>query len=67
VGPQTLIYFAVAAGSLGLALSLLYKRYVRQEPQAIRSGGGFTFFAGFMLLFAIGAVVAGYVSLQAGR
>ncbi len=67
MGPQTIIYFAVAVGSLMLALSLLYKRYVRQEPQAIRSGGGFTFFAGFMLLFAIGAAIAGFVSLQAGR
>ena len=42
VGPQPLIYFGVAGGSLALALSLLYARYVRHDPQAVRSRGGFT-------------------------
>lgn len=67
MGPQTVIYFAVAIGSLVLAASLLISRYVKQEPRAVQSGGAFTAFALFMVLFAIGAAVAGYVSLQAGR
>jgi hypothetical protein len=67
LGPQTFIYFAVAVGSLALAISLLYARYVKQDQRAVQSGGGFTFFAAFMLLFAVGAAVAGYVSWQAGR
>lgn len=67
LGPQALIYFGVAGGSLALALSLLYTRYVRQDRHAVQSGGGFAFFAIFMLLFAVGAAVAGYTSWQAGR
>ena len=67
MGPQTMIYFAVAGGSLALALSLLYARYVRQDPQAVRSRGGYTLFALCMLLFALGAAAAGLVSVEAGR
>jgi len=67
VGAQALIYFGVAGGSLALALSLLYARYVRHDPQAVRSRGGFTLFAVCLLLFALGAAAAGLVSAQAGR
>lgn len=67
MGAQTVIYFAVAVGSLGLAASLLYARFVRRDQRAIDSGGGFGFFAAFMVLFAIGAAVAGLVTLQSGR
>jgi hypothetical protein len=62
-----MIYFGVAGGSLALALTLLHARYIRRDPQAVRSGGGFAFFAVCMLLFAAGAAVAGVVSWQAGR
>ncbi|MGH2618442.1 MAG: hypothetical protein ACRDJC_24695 [Thermomicrobiales bacterium] len=64
--PQTVIYFGVAGGSLALAVSLLYARYVRKDPNAVRSRGGFTLFAIFMVLFAIGAAAAGLVSVQSG-
>jgi hypothetical protein len=67
VGPQTLIYFGAAGGAVALALSLLYTRYVRRDPQAVRSHGGFTFFALIMLLFGLGAAAAGFASLHAGR
>lgn len=67
MGPQTVIYFAIAGGSLALALSLLYSRYVKHDQRALQSGGGFTVFAAFMLLFAVGAAAAGYASWQAGR
>ena len=67
VDPQAMIYFGIAGGSLALALSLLYARYVRRDPQALRSGGGFTLFAICMLLCAIGAAAAGLVSMQGSR
>jgi hypothetical protein len=67
VGPQSLIYFIVAGGSLVMALSLLYARYVRHDPRAARSRGGFTLFAVCLLLFAVGAAAAGLISAQAGR
>ncbi len=67
VDSQAMIYFGVAGGSLALALSLLYARYVRRDPQAIRSGGGFTLFAVCMLLFAIGAAAAGLASVRGSR
>jgi hypothetical protein len=67
VGPQALIYFGVAAGSLALAISLLYGRYVRRDPQAVRSRGGVTLFAVCLLLFALGAAAAGLISARVGR
>lgn len=67
VGPQALIYFGIAGGALALAVTLLYSRFVRKEQTAVRSRGGFAFFAGCLLLFAVGAAIAGYVSAQAGR
>ena len=67
MGLQAMIYFGVAGGSLALALTLLYARYVRQDPRAVQSRGGFTLFAVCMLLFAVGATAAGLVSIQAGR
>lgn len=67
MGPQSLIYFGIAGGSLFLAFSLLRKRYVNKDKEAMRSGGAFTAFAAFMILFAIGAALAGVVSLNAGR
>jgi hypothetical protein len=67
VGPQALLWFGIAGGALILALSLLYSRFVRRDPQAIRSGGGFTLFAMFLLLFGIGALVAGLASARVGR
>lgn len=67
MGPQALIYFGIAGGSLLLAATLLYSRFVSKEQSAVRSRGGFAFFAGCLVLFAIGAAVAGYVSAQAGR
>lgn len=67
MGAQSLVYFAVAAGSLGLAASLLYSRFVRRDERAINSGDGFGYFAAFMVLFAIGAVVVGLVTMKSGR
>ncbi|MCC7022566.1 MAG: hypothetical protein IT338_07050 [Thermomicrobiales bacterium] len=67
MGPQAIIYFGIAGGAAALALSLLYDRYIRRDPQAVHSRGGFTYFAIFMLMFSLGAAIAGIVAVRAGR
>jgi hypothetical protein len=59
---QSLVWFGIAGGSALFAFSLLNARYVRKEQRAVRSRGGFTLFAIFMLIFAAGAFVAGLAS-----
>lgn len=67
MGAQALIWFGVAGGAAVFAASLLIDRYVRKAPRAVRSGGGFTLFALVMLLFALGAAVAGFAAVGADR
>jgi len=67
LGAQSLIWFGVAGGAAIFALSLLHARYVQRAPRAVQSRGGFTLFAIFMLLFAVGAAVAGIAAARAGR
>jgi hypothetical protein len=59
---QSLIWFGIAGGAALFGLSLLNARYVKKEQRAVRSRGGFTLFAIFMLIFAAGAFVAGLAS-----
>lgn len=59
---QAIVYFGVSGGTLLLALSLLRKRYIKQDHVAVTSGGGYTMFAILMMLFAVGAFLAGYFS-----
>lgn len=59
---QALVYFGISGGTLLLALSLLRKRYVERDRAAVSSGGGYTMFAVLMLIFAVGAFLAGYFS-----
>jgi hypothetical protein len=54
-----LVWFGIAGGALIFACTLLYQRYVRKDPRAAQSRGSFAMFAGLMVLFAIGAAVAG--------
>ena len=67
MGAQALIWFGIAGGAAAIAASLLVDRYVRRSPRAVRSGGGFTLFAVCMLLFALGAAVAGVAAVRADR
>lgn len=67
LGVQALIWFGAAGGAGAFGVSLLWQRYVRHEPHAVRSGGAYTLFAVCMLLFALGALVAGFVSAGIGR
>jgi hypothetical protein len=45
-----------------LALSLLRKRFIDRDVQAVSSRGGYTMFAILMLLFSAGSFLAGYFS-----
>ena len=67
MGAQSLIWFTIAGGAVALAISLLYARFVRRDANAVRSRGGATLFAMFMLLFAAGAAAAGFIAVKAGR
>ncbi len=67
MGAQSLIWFGIAGGGAVFAGSLLHARYVAKQPRAVRSRGGFTLFAVLMLLFAIGAFVAGIASVRSGN
>ena len=67
MGPQALLWFGVAGGAAAIGLSLLHARYVRKDPHAVRSGGGFALFALFMFVCAVGAVVAGLAAARVGR
>ena len=64
---QALIYFGLAGGAAALGVSLLVARYVRRDPQAVRSGGAYAFFAGCMFLFALGAATAGWITARDGQ
>jgi hypothetical protein len=57
-----LVWFGIAGGALVFALSLLYQRYVRRSPRAVHSRGSFAMFAAIMVLFALGAAIAGLAS-----
>lgn len=67
MGAQALVWFVVGGGAAVLAISLLHTRYVKKEARAVQSRGGFTLFALFLLLFALGASAAGFAATQAGR
>ncbi len=67
MGGQAIVWFGIAGGAAAVALTLLYNRYVRRTPQAVRAGGSFALFAGFLFLFALGALAAGIASVATGR
>jgi hypothetical protein len=67
VGPQSTLWFVVAVVAAGFGLSMLYQRFVRRSPAAVRSGAGSILFAIFMLIFAAGAAIAGYAAVTVGR
>ena len=63
MGAQSILWFAISVVALLSGLRLLVRRYVLKSRQAVQSRGSYTLFAVFMLLFAIGAFVAGLASL----
>ncbi len=57
-----IVWFGISGGALVFAISLLFQRYVKKTPHAVQSRGSFAMFAFIMVLFAIGAAVAGIAS-----
>ena len=66
MGPQAVVWFGIAVGAAIFALFALYKRFVMKDPQAIRSGAGFFLFVLCLVLFSVGALVAGIVTIRTG-
>lgn len=58
-----MIWFVLSGLAIFSGLRLLYRRYVLKTPQAVQSRGSYTLFAIFMLLFGVGALLAGIISL----
>ena len=67
MGEQAVVWFLLAAIGIVVVGWLLFSRYVRKDQQAIRSGNGFFLYAACVLIFALGALVAGLFSAAAGR
>ncbi|MGI9252590.1 MAG: hypothetical protein ACR2J8_02495 [Thermomicrobiales bacterium] len=65
-GPQAVIWFGLSIAAACFAGSALWKRFVKKDPQAIRSGAGFMLFVVCLLLFAFGALIAGIVFMRTG-
>lgn len=63
---EALVWFGIAGGALLFAATLLYQRYVQRMPRAVQSRGSFAMFAAIMVLFAIGAFIAGIAAAGAG-
>jgi hypothetical protein len=60
---QSILWFGLSGGALIFALSLVRQRYITKTPRAMQSRGSFTMFAILMLIFSVGAFVAGLASL----
>jgi len=63
VDAQSVIWFVISVVAFASGLRLLIRRYVLKSPQAVQSRGSYTLFAVFMIIFALGALAAGLVSL----
>ena len=61
---QGVVWFVIAAVAAGMALRLLYQRYISKQASAVQSRGGTTLFAICLLLFSLGAIAAGLVSVM---
>jgi hypothetical protein len=57
-----IVWFGISGGAIVFAISLLVQRYVKKTPHAVQSRGSFAMFAFIMVLFAVGAAVAGIAS-----
>jgi hypothetical protein len=60
---QAAIWFIIAAAATAGGIKLLYERFIVKKTTAVESRGGTTLFALCMILFALGALAAGLVSV----
>ena len=61
---QGVVWFVIAAVAAGMALRLLYQRYISKQVSAVQSRGCTTLFAICLLLLWLGAIAAGLVSVM---
>jgi hypothetical protein len=61
---QAAIWFVIAAAAAIGGVKLLYERFIVKKATAVESRGGTTLFALCMILFALGALAAGLVSVM---
>jgi uncharacterized membrane-anchored protein len=60
---QGVVWFVIAAIAAGMAIRLLYQRYISKQASAVQSRGGTTLFALCLILFSIFAIAVGLVSV----
>ena len=60
---QAIVWFLIAAIAAGMALRLLYQRYISKQASAVQSRGGATLFAICLILFSLFAAAVGLVSV----
>jgi hypothetical protein len=63
VDAQAVVWFVIALIAGFTGVRILVDRFILRKPQALESRGGHTLFAVCMLVFALGAVAAGLVSV----
>ena len=59
---QAIVWFVIAAVAGGAAIRLVFNQFIAKKPSALHSSGGTTLFAICLLLFAVGAIVAGFMT-----
>ena len=61
---QAAVWFVIAAIAAFGGVRLLYDRFVARKATAVQSRGGTTLFAVCMIIFALGALAAGLISVS---
>jgi len=59
---QAIVWFIISAVAGGAALRLFYNQYIVKKPNSLHSRGGTTLFAVCLVLFALGALAAGFLT-----
>ena len=59
---QAIVWFVIAAVAGGAAVRLVFNQFIAKKPSALHSRGGTTLFAICLLMFALGALAAGFIT-----
>jgi hypothetical protein len=59
---QAIVWFLIAAVAGGAAVRLFIERFITKKPTPLHSSGGTLLFAICLLLSAIGALAAGFIT-----
>lgn len=61
---DTILWFGISGGTAWFAATLLWQRFVKRTDYAVQSRGSFLLFAMFALLFSLGALAAGFFTID---